>query len=210
MPKSKAKRRKKAGARRESDIAWGGKASPGARHINIGLGMIVVILTVAGGAYWFLSAESEREFQGVADGARAQLAERVTTHPDQGRGHGQHGAAYHYGDLFPTSGFHDPVPTSPGVYRLPQRPGQLVHALEHGNVVIYYDQPDPEVLATLKDWAGLYEGTWDGVVLTPMDGLGNAWTKTLRLKSFDPALAAAFIDRYRGRGPEHPVRVDLE
>ncbi|MCG8458808.1 MAG: ABC transporter permease, partial [Holophagales bacterium] len=71
------------------------------------------------------------------------------------------------------------------VYRLPQRPGQLVHALEHGSVVIYYDQPGPEALATLKDWAGLYTGTWDGVVLTPMDGLGeevvlNAWTKTLR------------------------------
>jgi hypothetical protein len=215
MPRSKAKRKKKAGARRESDIAWGGKASPGARHINIGLGAIVVILTVAGGAYWFLSAESERSFQAVADQGRMQLADLVTTHPDQGRGHGQHGAAYHYGDQFPTSGFHDPVPTSAGVYRVPQRPGQLVHALEHGNIVIYYDQPGPETLATLKDWAGLYEGTWDGVVLTPMDGLGdqvvlNAWTKTLRLKSFDPALAAAFIDRYRGRGPENPVRVDLE
>jgi hypothetical protein len=75
--------------------------------------------------------------------------------------------------------------------------------------------PTPDALADLKDWAALYTGTWDGVVLTPMERLGeevvlNAWTKTLRLKSFDPALAAAFIDRYRGRGPENPVRVDLE
>ena len=215
MPRSKAKRKKKAGARRERDIAWGGKASPGSRHINIGLGAIVVILTVAGGAYWFLSAESERTFQAVADQGRARLADLVTTDPNHGRGHGQHGATYHYTDLFPTSGRHDPVPTSPGVYRLPQRSGQLVHALEHGNVVIYYDTPTPDALADLKDWAALYTGTWDGVVLTPMERLGeevvlNAWTKTLRLKSFDPALAAAFIDRYRGRGPENPVRVDLE
>ena len=215
MPKSKAKRRKKAGARRESDIAWGGKASTGDRRINVGLGAVVLALTVAGGAYWFLSAESERAFQAVADQGRVQLADLVTSDPDRGRGHGQHGASYYYDGQFPTSGRHDPVPTAPGVYRLPQRPGQLVHALEHGNVVIYYDQPGDEVLATLKDWAGLYEGTWDGVVLTPLDGLGRevvltAWTKTLRLKDFDASLAAAFIDRYRGRGPENPVRVDLE
>ena len=112
---------------------------------------------------------------------------------------------------FPTSGRHDPVPTAPGVYRAPQRPAQLVHALEHGNVVIYYDTPGPEALATLKDWAGLYGGQWDGVVVAPMDGLVGdlvitAWTKTRRLRSFDAALAAAFIDAYRGRGPEHPVR----
>ena len=98
---------------------------------------------------------------------------------------------------------------------MPLRPGQLVHALEHGNVVIYYDTPGPEVLAILKDWAGLYTGTWDGVVVAPMDGLGGdlvltAWTKTLRLRSFDAGLAAAFVDAHRGRGPEHPVRVDLE
>ena len=73
----------------------------------------------------------------------------------------------------------------------------------------------PDALADLKDWAALYTGTWDGVVLTPMERLGEevvltAWTKTLRLEPFDAALAAAFIDRYRGRGPEHPVRLVVE
>ncbi len=48
-----------------------------------------------------------------------------------------------------------------------------------------------------------------------MDGLGSdlvltAWTKRLRLASFDAPLAAAFVDAYRGRGPEHPVRLDVE
>lgn len=215
MPKSKAKRKKRRGTSQSSDISWGGKASPGARRINISLGAIVLVLTVAGGAYWFLSAESERNFQVVSEEGRARLTDLVTTDPNHGRGHGQSGAVYHYGDQFPTSGLHDPVPTAPGVYRVPQRESQLVHALEHGNIVVYYDTPGPEVLEILKDWAGLYTGTWDGIVLTPMDGLGgelvlNAWTKTLRLKAFDAGLAAAFIDRYRGRGPEHPVRVDLE
>ena len=44
-----------------------------------------------------------------------------------------------------------------------------------------------------------------------MAGLGQsvvltAWAKRLDLDRFDPAPAAAFIDGYRGRGPENPVR----
>jgi hypothetical protein len=215
VPRSKSKRKKK--ARQESDISWGGKASPGARRINIVLGVIVLGLAVAGGAYWFLGAQGERAFQALVDQGRDRLSAVVASSPNRSGGHGQAGATYTYDGQFPTSGRHDPVPTSPGVYRVPLRPGQLVHALEHGNVVIYYDTPEPDALATLKDWAGLYGGKWDGVVVAPMDGLGRdlvltAWTKTLRLRSFDAAdaadaaLAAAFIDAYRGRGPEHPVR----
>ena len=34
----------------------------------------------------------------------------------------------------------------------------------------------------------------------------TAWTKLLRLEAFDEASAAAFIDLFRGRGPENRVR----
>jgi hypothetical protein len=34
----------------------------------------------------------------------------------------------------------------------------------------------------------------------------TAWRKILKLDSFEPAAAAAFIDTYRGRGPEKRVR----
>ena len=52
---------------------------------------------------------------------------------------------------------------------------------------------------------------WDGLIASPSPGLGsavllNAWTKSLKLEPFDPIAAAAFIDTYRGRGPENPVR----
>ena len=33
-----------------------------------------------------------------------------------------------------------------------------------------------------------------------------AWRRTLTLDPFDGDAGAAFIDAYRGRGPEHPVR----
>ena len=218
MPRSKTKRKKKpgaTGAKGAGGIPWGGKASQSSRWVNLALGLVVLLAVAGGGAYWFLSAQSERAFQALADQGRDRLAAAVTSDPNRGRGHGSRGAVYHYDRTFPTSGRHDPVWTAPGVYRAPQRPGQLVHALEHGNVVIYYDAPDPGVLDTLKDWAGLYGGQWDGLVVVPMDGLGSdlvltAWTKRLRLSSFDAALAAAFVDAYRGRGPEHPVRLQLE
>ncbi len=52
---------------------------------------------------------------------------------------------------------------------------------------------------------------WAGIVVTPKSGLGEtvvltAWTRVLRLKPFEPEAAAAFIDAFRGRGPERPVR----
>jgi len=54
---------------------------------------------------------------------------------------------------------------------------------------------------------GLFRATFE-----PAEPLGEAnhdlgaWGQRLELKPFDPELAAAFIDRYRGRGPERRVR----
>ena len=47
--------------------------------------------------------------------------------------------------------------------------------------------------------------------LPSSSGLGKsvvltAWRKILKLDSFEPAAAAAFVDTYRGRGPEKRVR----
>ena len=78
-------------------------------------------------------------------------------------------------------------------------------------VVIYYDAPTMAVAETLDNWADLFGAPWSGVVMAPKPGLGEiiilaAWRKTLTLDLFDGDAAAAFIDAYRGRGPEHPVR----
>ncbi|MCH9051395.1 MAG: DUF3105 domain-containing protein [Proteobacteria bacterium] len=54
-----------------------------------------------------------------------------------------------------------------------QPPTRLVHAAEHGNILIYYDKPATGVLDTLKRWAGIYDVQWSGIVVTPMSGLGE-------------------------------------
>lgn len=172
--------------------------------------MAAVIAAGYGGYVWWDSAAAERAFLSAAADAKRMLS-RVESIPSEGSDHLAVGQPYEYRSAFPTSGPHDPRWTSPGVYGTPQPPTQLVHALEHGNIVIYYDEPGVEAMDRLKDWAELYDGQWSGLVVTRKPGLGKsvvltAWTRRLSLDSFDAAAAAAFIDAYRGRGPENPVR----
>jgi hypothetical protein len=169
-------------------------------------GLLVVYI---GYSWWSISSFQE-EFLGLA-GTGAAALNQVQTYPSLGRTHLAAGASYNYGERFPTSGPHDIRPVAPGFYTELQRPTMLVHSLEHGHIVIYYDKPAPAILDQLKEWAGQYDGPWDGIVITPKANLGEeivltAWTRLLRLNPFDATAAAAFIDSYRGRGPENPVR----
>jgi len=196
------------GARKRID--WGGGADKQTGRLNMVLIALAAVAVAAGGTYFWRTTHTAASFDELVAAGQPALAS-VESQPDNGTEHLSPGAAHSYGVAFPTSGAHDPTPTDPGFYGTPQPPTQLVHALEHGHIVIYYDQPGERTLGLLKAWAGLFGGHWDGVVVTPGAALGQAvvltaWRKTLRLDSFDPAAAAAFVDAYRGRGPEHPVR----
>ena len=213
MPKSRKRKRSsgaKAAASGSGDVNWGGAASKGGVSTKLVLGLIAALAVVGGGFWLWNTAEASREFDELA-GQGGEVLTRVQTQRDDGQRHLNIGESYRYANAYPTSGPHAPQPTRPGYYTEVQPPSGLVHALEHGSIVIYYGEPAPEAVAKLKDWTGLYQGVWDGVVAAPRPGLGQgvvmtAWRKRLRLKTFDASAAAAFIDAYRGRGPENPVR----
>lgn len=215
MPRSKSRSKSRSKKRLkpsgERAISWGGAYSDKKRRRDYAIAGAVLLAVTAGVAFtWWRSVAAEREFLAFAAEGEATPS-RAQTVPSLGGGHLQPGQSHFYPDQIPTSGPHDRVWTKPGVYDRPQRPTQIVHALEHGNIVIYYDQAGAEVLQTLGAWADVYDGRWDGIVVTPMAGLGQsvvltAWARRLDLDRFDPAPAAAFIDGYRGRGPENPVR----
>lgn len=181
-------------------------------------GAVAVLALGVGGFFWWQGNQAAGNFDALmAEGKRPDASGKpafeaaTKTNPDAGRGHTALGSAISYATDPPTSGVHWPNWVEPGVYTDPQRNERLVHALEHGNVVVYYDTPDPAVLNQLKAWAGRFRGQWDGMVLTFKPGLGStieltAWDKVMRLETWQPALAAAFIDQFRGRGPENPVR----
>ncbi len=208
MPKSRT--RKKSTKGKPKSIDWGAGSAKGSGRINLVLAAVVLAAAVGGGLYFWRLQQAGSGFAALIAEGQPALA-RVETSPDRGGGHLGPGQGHSYGTAFPTSGIHDRVPIDPGFYTGPQRATQLVHAVEHGHVVIYYDDPGAEARDTLEAWTTLFGGSWDGVVAVPSSGLGKAvvltaWHKILKLDSFEPAAAAAFIDTYRGRGPEKRVR----
>ena len=142
------------------------------------------------------------------------LLKAVRTFPSEGRGHVAPGTEIRYETTPPTSGPHYPTPTTPGFYASPQMSGNLVHSLEHGNVVVYY-RPNglkPADKAALQSWANQYSGPWNGFVVVPNPYPSppylvlTAWTHMMVLGHYDPAAVNAFASEYLGRGPENPVR----
>lgn len=211
MPKSKSRSKKRRRSAGKGDIPWGGAYPTKKRRRDIAIVAVVLIVIGGGGGFaWWQSQRAEAAFLTLAAEGQSALA-RVRTMASAGGGHLNPGQTQIYESRMPTSGIHDRRWIKPGMYDRPQRPTQLVHAVEHGNVVIYTERPAAGVLETLDGWADLYGGQWNGIVVTTLSGLGEtvvltAWRKRLDLSPFDPAAAAAFIDAYRGRGPENPVR----
>jgi hypothetical protein len=112
---------------------------------------------------------------------------------------------YDYGTPFPTSGVHAQTPATPGFFTHPQPLSQLVHALEHGHVVIYYDAPGEEAAARLLALANEQVGEPHGIVVVPSPGMGEqivltAWERRLVLPRYEEEKAAAFIAAFLGRG----------
>jgi hypothetical protein len=115
-----------------------------------------------------------------------------------------------YGTEYPTSGPHNPSPIPPGFYNDELPAERLVHSMEHGNIIIYYDEPSDAAMKLIRGWTDQFGGVWDGVIAVHKEGLGErivmtAWQHRLELDKMD-ARAAFFLDGFRGRGPENRVR----
>ena len=176
-----------------------------------GIFLAVIALVVLGLAWlWWSSRDDTDAFNLLAEAGRGSLS-GVETLPNAGSNHMARGQQFRYPSQFPTSGPHDPNLLNPGFYSDPQRSERLVHSLEHGMVVMYYDDPGGETMDTLRDWTSQFRGPFSGVIAVKRPGLGQevvltAWQRRLRLDPFEPAVAAAFVDLFRGRGPENRVR----
>lgn len=168
------------------------------------LGMAVLSLLLVPG---LLHAQG---LDGLAERGQHWL-EQVEEQPSKGFDHVGQGTPVAEDEDFPTSGPHWPRPTKAGFYEQPQPKGALIHALEHGLVVVYYDEPGFKALGMLRRWSDELAGRWQGLIAVPHEDLGQemvltAWRARLDLMEFDETALAAFIDAYSGRGPENPVR----
>lgn len=138
------------------------------------------------------------------------------TFPDEGRDHVSQGTEIDYDTSPPTSGDHYPSPADAGYYEGTPPLGNLVHSLEHGNVVIYYDPAEitPEARQSLQEFVAAHESNpWAAVIVAPHPEENpdapyvlTAWRTMLELDSYDAETVRAFLAEYLGRGPENPVR----
>lgn len=141
------------------------------------------------------------------------MAGRVKSLPEESRAHIPEGQQARYQTDPPTSGPHYDGVLPTGFYDRPAPDELVVHNLEHGQIVVYYDpeRASDEALDDLKSLAARYPGEWDGMVVLPREGLPapyvlTAWRHMAELEAYDPSFVRAFLDTYRGRGPERRVR----
>jgi len=72
----------------------------------------------------------------------------------------------------PTSGPHSPTDAAPGIYSEPVPKENLVHSMEHGAVIIWYNCTDcDELVSQVRQVAEGYGGDGRNLVMTPYPGM---------------------------------------
>jgi hypothetical protein len=141
----------------------------------------------------------------------------ITTFQGGSRGHQGECSGLSYPMSPPVFGDHYPVWAAYGSYDFPIPLGYLVHDLEHGAVVIFYECPhgcSDEVAEVQRFIDALPEdsrctplGIPRQVILVPRPGLGSrwaasAWGVSITADCFDPELFRRFYDEHVAHGPE--------
>jgi hypothetical protein len=119
---------------------------------------------------------------------------------------GVHNTPYNYNTMPPTSGNHTTNPAPYGFSVTALRPETVVHNMEHGAVVIWFDPTDLDLVDDVKQLTDMlgqrcllatpYADMKESVAVT-------AWGRILRVDGFDEEHIREFVDAYRGKlGPE--------
>lgn len=136
--------------------------------------------------------------------------------PDYGRQHVQGGTSLNHPTYPPASGTHYFETISWRFYDMPVPPGNWLHNLEHGGVVLLYKCPaDQAECDTLRrQLRGLHDSLPPSsqsrsvkLVSAPDDAIDTtimalAWTRRLRLEAFEEEQIRGFYQAFVDRGPE--------
>lgn len=108
----------------------------------------------------------------------------------------------------PAGGAHTPNAAQPGFYREGRPPptdGQLVHAMEHGFVVLWY-KPDLDA-AGMQKLEALSDRFGRELIVVPRPSLGGpvavtAWHQRMLCTAIDADAIGEFVEGYADKGPE--------
>jgi flagellar basal body-associated protein FliL len=132
----------------------------------------------------------------------------VETFTSEGTGHiNLNDPTPEYKTFPPTSGPHHPQSADYGYYEEPLPFELLVHNLEHGDIVIYYQPALSEETKEHLKYLSTFTEKGSGVIVVPNDDIegevvATAWTKKMMLPLFDEEKLGQFIYEFIYEGPE--------
>ncbi len=178
----------------------------------------LVTLLIAVVVFGVVIALVIREGGGGGDGSLAGAVDReeagceeIQEHEDEGQDHVE--AAPQYGTNPPTSGPHFATPSSSGFFDpdSPVEPAALVHNLEHGQIVFWYDPEAPP--ATIDAIEAIVDEQPEALIAVPWAEIESphtfamtAWTRSQLCRQVSTDVVNAFREEFQGKGPE-PVGV---
>ncbi|WP_276273666.1 DUF3105 domain-containing protein [Haloarcula litorea] len=180
--------------------------------VALGLGLTAFVVLGGGGDGPSVDGIEGAPLNESGDADRLSAVERF---PSQGTDHVAAGTEIDYARVPPLSGTHYGGTVDAGFYETTPALGDLVHTLEHGAVVVYYDPAATTDAAneSLREFAAANTGTWRSVVVAPnpnadpaADYVLTAWRHRLYMDGYDARTVHAFLSEFLGRGPENPVR----
>jgi hypothetical protein len=171
------------------------------RNLIIGA-VAVVLVALLGVCVTQRSKDSEAQDELVARLTSGDC--RYDTESDSGSEHVENPPAYKVNP--PTGGNHTPQAAAAGVYREGQVPpdGPLVHAQEHGFVVIWYRPGDATITSQAE---ALGDEFSDETLVVPRASMdvpvaATAWHRRLLCTSLEEDTLKEFTRAYRDKGPE--------
>ncbi|MEZ4679720.1 MAG: DUF3105 domain-containing protein [Caldilineaceae bacterium] len=184
------------------------KAAQQRRNQNLIIGAAAAVFVLVIGFVIFLQVRNAQPVAG-----EEALATQGNIHIDFGSI-----SPIAYNSTPPTSGPHYDNLVAWGIYNEPQRYEHLVHNLEDGGVIVYYQCADgcPETVANLEELVRPYVDRGAHVVMVPNDPTWSingsqplhqdmgatialtAWQHILKLDEVDGDKIRAFIERYEG------------
>lgn len=192
--------------RREAEEQRDAERKRAARRRN--MTTLLVALVVAGLVGFLIYSERQgQEDIGVADREAAGCTE-LERHEALGREHVEEGAPVEYNTSPPTSGPHYANWSDPGFFKEPVEERRLVHNLEHGQIVIWYNpnapqqvQDDLEALVN-TDRTAILAAPYEGVE-SPHEFVMTGWAASQRCEAVSLDVVNAFREEFQGRGPEN-------
>ncbi len=165
-------------------------------YILFGLTTLVIL----GGGVFFLSNQQTEQIK------KEQSPFAGVEMPMEGRNHVPEGTDIEYKSNPPHSGPHYAITAHAGVYDKAPEDGNLVHSLEHGAVILWYDEDlakeDVEKLKTI------FTKMPGKTILTPRKGMDmpvgvTSWTRILKLEKIDEQKILEFYNANYNRAPEN-------